>query len=127
MKTEEGIEERKRKLFETATVTFSRETKRLIQNLFEQVKLDEDLRNAKIWYRDLFDSDKQYNLRKEVEKNGLEISQCQFEVTEEEDNPFYSVRESQQNYNCLVNRWIKAENYWKSNISGQFNLREFEV
>jgi len=55
----------------------------------------------------------------------LEISQCQFEVTEEEDNPFYSVRESQQSFSCLVERWLKAENYWKLNIAGQFNLREF--
>ncbi len=34
LKTEEGIEQRKRKLLDTATVSFSRETKRLITNLF---------------------------------------------------------------------------------------------
>lgn len=31
---EEGIENRKRKLLETATVSFARETKRLIESLF---------------------------------------------------------------------------------------------
>lgn len=51
-------------MLETATVSFSRETKRLISNLFEQVKLDEDLRNAKIWLRDLFAADKWDQLRR---------------------------------------------------------------
>lgn len=52
MKTDEGIETRKLKLLETATLTFATETKRLIEELFEQVNLDEHYRHAKIWFRD---------------------------------------------------------------------------
>lgn len=92
LKTEEGIEQRKRKLLDTATVSFSRETKRLITNLFQQVKLDEELRNAKIWFRDLASLNKWEQLRDEAERAGIKFDKAEFEVSEEEDNPFYSVR-----------------------------------
>lgn len=112
LKTEEGIEQRKRKLLDTATVSFSRETKRLITNLFQQVKLDEELRNAKIWFRDLASLNKWEQLRDEAERAGIKFDKAEFEVSEEEDNPFYSVRESEESYQCLVNRWVKSEKYW---------------
>ena len=112
LKTEEGIEQRKRKLLDTATVSFSRETKRLITNLFQQVKLDEELRNAKIWFRDLASLNKWEHLREEAERAGIKFDKAEFEVSEEEDNPFYSVRESEESYQCLVDRWVKSEKYW---------------
>ena len=65
-------------MLETATVSFSRETKRLISNLFEQVKLDEDLRNAKIWLRDLFATNKWEQLRSEGEMIGINFDKAEF-------------------------------------------------
>ena len=65
-------------MLETATVSFSRETKRLISNLFEQVKLDEDLRNAKIWLRDLFATNKWDQLRSEGEMIGINFDKAEF-------------------------------------------------
>lgn len=59
-------------------MSFSRETKRLISNLFEQVKLDEELRNAKIWLRDLFVNDKWEQLRTEAENAGIQYAREEF-------------------------------------------------
>lgn len=91
------------------------------------MKLDEELRNAKIWFRDLASLNKWEQLREEAERAGIKFDKAEFEVSEEEDNPFYSVRESEESYQCLVNRWLKSEKYWQENILGQFNLREFQV
>jgi len=60
--------------------------------LFEQVKLDEDLRNAKIWFRDLASLKKWDQLLEEAQRAGIQFNRAEFEVSEEEDNPFYSVR-----------------------------------
>lgn len=35
-----------------------------------------------------------------------------FEVTEEEDNPFFSNREGEINYETLVQSWRRAEVHW---------------
>ena len=128
---EEGIENRKRKLLQTTTETFARETKRLIESLFEQVKLDEELRNGKIWLRDSFKADKWEQLEKAIYKCGYNqnISSLNrmFEVTEEEDNPFFSSREGEISYETLVQSWRKAEMHWTEEIANQFDLKEFEV
>jgi hypothetical protein len=47
------------------------------------VKLDEQLRNAKIWYRDLGDLNKFEQLSKEAQKVGISISEAELVVTEE--------------------------------------------
>ena len=59
-------------------MSFSRETKRLISNLFEQVKLDEDLRNAKIWLRDFLAADKWDQLQKEASLIGVDFDKAEF-------------------------------------------------
>lgn len=115
---EEGIQNRKRKLLETATETFARETKRLIESLFEQVKLDEEFRNCKIWLRDSFKAGKWEELEKVINKFGCsqnrESLHRMFEVSEEEDNPFFSNREGEINYETLVEAWRRAETHWSS-------------
>ena len=69
-KAGQGIENRK-KLLETTTISFATETKRLIESLFEQVKLDEHFRNSKIWFRDAMIENRWIKLKNLVQKNGL--------------------------------------------------------
>jgi hypothetical protein len=64
-------------------------------------------------------------LKSEAEKVKLQIEEAELKVTEEEDNPFYSVVESGQSYGQLVGCWMAAEKYWLENIAHQFDIREF--
>ena len=63
------------------------------------MKLDEKFRNSKIWIRDTLIEDKWEKVREEAYKKGkslnLEETQKEYDVCEDEDNPFYSIRENE--------------------------------
>jgi hypothetical protein len=91
------------------------------------VKLDEQLRNAKIWYRDLGDSNKFELLSKEAQKAGVTINEGELVVTDEEDNPFYELKRSEETFSHLVEQWMKAEDNWRESIVGKFEVGQIDV
>ena len=60
------------------------------------MKLDEEFRDAKIWFRDLVCAEKENKIEREVKRMGISLSDREIrealEISEEEDNPFFSNR-----------------------------------
>lgn len=71
------------------------EIKKLVNTLVEQIKLDEDFRNSKIWLEALKDPSKWSKLKEIVSKKEnkhyteSEIKSL-FKCTQDDQNPFYS-------------------------------------
>ena len=57
-RTEDGIEERRKKWKAEEPIITQQVIKNIVRLFCEQVKLDENLRNLKIWLETVFDSNK---------------------------------------------------------------------
>ena len=57
--------------------------------------------------------------------NRSEIRQ-KLNVTEAENNPFFSVRDSNCSYRELVKSYKESEEYWNEQISRKFSRRNLE-
>jgi hypothetical protein len=102
------------------------DTLKSIVSLFcQQVKLDENLRNLKIWLESCFDTDKFNRLAKALKEEGLQMTpnECRplFAVDESENNPFFSVQGFQGSYSSLAQAYCSAHQHWRTSIQRKFD------
>ena len=86
----------------------NRELKGLVYGLCDQVKLDEDFRNAKIWFEYNSDPKKEDELKKlMLGKNIDEIREI-MKVRESENNPFFTTQGFESTFERLVDLYNKS-------------------
>ena len=70
------------------------------------------------------------DLKEKLEVKGilLGINEVEkvFSISDEENNPFFSVRENVCDVNKLIESYENSERNWKSNILHQFNRAELD-
>lgn len=97
-KTDEGILGRKKRLGNEVSHKPRITIKKLVEKLSEQAKLDEQLRNNKLCFESNSDVSKWEKLQEELSKKGVRMDKEKmrsvFKVTDEENNPFFTVRET---------------------------------
>lgn len=98
--------------------------------LKKQVELDENLRNAKVVLSSTGIKDKQNLIKQALDKKGISLSlpdiQRQFEVTPEEHNPFFSVRDSNQSIEELARKYYESYQNWAQNLKGKFSYEQLK-
>ena len=109
-KTDEGIEERKKKLMGSSNANEPKNTelKGLVQGLCDQVKLDEDFRNAKIWFEYNSDSKKEDVLKKLMPGKSLDEIREIMKVRESENNPFFTTQGFESTFERLVDLYSRS-------------------
>jgi hypothetical protein len=109
-KTDEGILERKKRITGEASIKHKSTIKKLVDKMSQQAKFDEAFRNFKIWFELDLSAGKWEKLRKELEGSNLHLDEEQlksvFMVTDGENNPFFSVRESAGDTQLLVRSYL---------------------
>jgi hypothetical protein len=84
------------------------ELKGLVQGLCDQVKLDEDFRNAKIWFEYNSDSKKEDVLKKLMPGKSLDEIREIMKVRESENNPFFTTQGFESTFERLVDLYSKS-------------------
>jgi hypothetical protein len=84
-----------------------------VEKMSEQAKFDESFRNCKIWFEAESGAGKWEKLKKELEEHKLTMDQEQlmsvFKLTDGENNPFFSIRESAGSTQLLVCSYVECE------------------
>ena len=91
----------------------------------EQAKLDEDLRNMKIWFESVHSREKFSKLASLLQKANCSVSEKEvrsiFKVEESENNPFFTIQDFDGSYDGLVKAYTEAAAHWNDNIRNRFD------
>jgi hypothetical protein len=124
-KADEGIESRRRKLAYETCKGPKRNVNLLVEKLCKQAELDEKLRNYKLWFDSLMDSNKWQKLSENSRVKDLRLTENEikniFQTNDEENNPFFSVRDSEGSINELVEAYFESQSFWKEQILHRFS------
>lgn len=101
------------------------ETRRFIEALKQQVSLDEELRNAKIWLDSAEIPNKWEAVRVELTKhhNNMslqDVEKC-FTNSLEEHNPFFTMKNYHESLSTVVEKYLASENFWQQSLRRKFN------
>lgn len=131
---EEGIPKAEKLNFKIIPVSYetegdiakdASETRRFIEALKQQVSLDEELRNAKIWLDNSDLPNKWEAVRGELTKqhqnlNIQDVERC-FTSSLEEHNPFFTMKNYHESLQSVVQKYIACEQFWQQNLRKRFN------
>ena len=122
-RTDEGILERKKRL-EHSEIIKTDSLKKLIDLFCQQAKLDEELRNMKIWFESTNTKDKFNKLLKLLEKDKCFLSEKEaraiFKVEESENNPFFTLQDYSGSIEGLSRAYAEAAAHWNDYIRHRF-------
>lgn len=97
----------------------------MVNCLKKQTELDEEFRNNKLWFESVTGDDKWKKLEAKLAEYRMKMPMEQiksvFTITDEENNPFFSVRESSSDMDRLVDSYQKTEEHWRNSVVGRFS------
>ena len=109
--------------------TQSKNIEQFMHNICGQIELDSKFRDIKKWFKNYRQADKWQQLHKVVNashKTNMQMDALKniFDLQEEEDNPFLTMRDTEGSIPHLVESYVESEEHWQRCIGGKLQRQE---